>query len=70
MKKKRGLAAMTPEQRKRIASLGGKAAQATGKAHRWSSEEAAEAGRKGGLTSKKKRAQNKLDDHSTKTSGG
>lgn len=44
----RGWAAMTPETRQRIASLGGKAAHARGKAHQWTTEEAREAGRRGG----------------------
>lgn len=47
----RGFAAMEPEQQKRIASKGGKAAHQSGHAHEWSSAEAAEAGRKGGLAS-------------------
>jgi general stress protein YciG len=47
----RGFAALTPEQRREIASKGGRAAQRKGKAHRWTAEEAAEAGRKGGLAS-------------------
>jgi len=51
MKKKRGFAAMTPEQRRRIASLGGKAVQRSGKAHRYTHDEAVAAGRKGGLKS-------------------
>lgn len=47
-KARRGFASMTPERRREIASLGGKSAQAQGKAHRWDSEEAQAAGRKGG----------------------
>ena len=42
---------MTPAQRQKIASMGGKAAQRKGVAHRWSSEAARVAGRKGGLAS-------------------
>jgi general stress protein YciG len=42
---------MEPEQQKRIASKGGKAAHQSGHAHEWDSAEAAEAGRKGGLAS-------------------
>ncbi len=49
--KQRGFAAMEPEQQKRIASKGGKAAHQSGHAHEWDSAEAAEAGRKGGLAS-------------------
>lgn len=48
-KQKRGLALSTPEQRKVIASMGGKAAHLSGRAHEFTSEEAREAGRKGGL---------------------
>lgn len=44
----RGFAAMTPEERQRIARLGGVAAQAGGRAHRWTPAEAVEAGRDGG----------------------
>jgi general stress protein YciG len=45
---KRGFAAMDAEKRRRIASEGGKAAHQSGKAHKWTSTEAREAGRKGG----------------------
>lgn len=47
-KARRGFAAMSPEKQREIASLGGKAAQATGRGHRFTSEEARAAGRKGG----------------------
>lgn len=50
MKQKKGFAAMTPEQRKEIASTGGKAAHAKGKAYRFNSESAKTAGKKGGKT--------------------
>lgn len=49
-KRPRGFAAMTPERRKEIAQRAGKAAQATGKAHRYSADnpaEASEAGKRG-----------------------
>jgi uncharacterized protein len=49
-KKPRGFAAMTPEQRREIATRGGLGLQASGKAHRYTSEEAQAAGRKGGRT--------------------
>jgi hypothetical protein len=39
---------MSVEQRRRIASLGGKAAQARGTGHQWTKEEARAAGRVGG----------------------
>jgi len=51
----RGFAAMSPEERRRISALGGKAAHRKGTAHEWDLEQAAAAGRKGGLTSGKRR---------------
>jgi general stress protein YciG len=51
---RQGFAALSPEERTRIARLGGKAAWATGKAHRWDAESAAEAGRKGGSISRRR----------------
>ncbi|HEY8048470.1 MAG TPA: KGG domain-containing protein [Ramlibacter sp.] len=42
----RGFAAMSPEKKKEIASLGGRAAHACGRAHQFSSEEARAAGKK------------------------
>jgi hypothetical protein len=47
-KKPQGFAALTPERRKEIASLGGKAAHAQGVGHQWTEETARIAGRKGG----------------------
>lgn len=44
----RGFSAMDPAKQRRIASAGGKRAHEMGVAHRWSSDEAAAAGRKGG----------------------
>ena len=44
----RGFAAMDPEKQKEIASKGGKASHESGNAHEFNSEEAREAGRKGG----------------------
>jgi general stress protein YciG len=54
--KTRGLALMTPEQRSAIARIGGKAANAQGRAHTSTREAAAAAGRKGGLESGRRRA--------------
>jgi uncharacterized protein len=54
MKKKRGFAAMSESQRKAIARKGGQAAQQTGKAHRWTTAEAIDAGRKGGKVSQER----------------
>ena len=45
---KRGFASMSEEKVKEIASKGGKAAHQKGTAHEFNSEEAREAGRKGG----------------------
>lgn len=55
----RGFARLTVEDRKRISALGGKAAHEAGTAHTWSSEEAKEAGRKGGHALQKKIAEAK-----------
>lgn len=53
---KRGFAAMSPEKQREIASMGGKAAHAKGTAHQFTSEEAREAGRKGGTAVSRDRA--------------
>ena len=45
---KRGFASMDPAKQREIASKGGRAAHAQGKAHEFTSEEARAAGRKGG----------------------
>ncbi len=50
-KTRRGFAAMDPALQRRISSKGGKAAHAAGKAHQFTSEEAAAAGAKGGKAS-------------------
>ena len=47
-KKPQGFAAMDPKIRAEIARKGGKAAQASGTAHKFTTEEAREAGKKGG----------------------
>jgi len=44
----RGFAGMDADQQRQIASAGGRAAHASGHAHEFTSEEAREAGRKGG----------------------
>lgn len=51
-KKDRGFASMDRAKQREIASKGGKAAHAKGTAHEWTSAEATEAGRKGGLASR------------------
>lgn len=50
---RRGFASMDPTEQRRIASQGGKASHASGQGHKWTAEEAREAGRKGGLTSRR-----------------
>lgn len=47
---RRGFAAMNPEKQKEIATKGGRTAHQQGVAHKWNSEEAREAGKKGGLS--------------------
>lgn len=47
----RGFASMNKDKQKEIASMGGKAAHAKGTAHEFTSEEAREAGKKGGKAS-------------------
>jgi uncharacterized protein len=56
-KEDRGFASMDRAKQREIASKGGKAAHAKGTAHEWSSEEAREAGRKGGMASHRRRKQ-------------
>ena len=48
---------MDPEKQKAIASLGGRTAHQQGVAHKWNSEEARAAGRKGGQSSDSRRSQ-------------
>ena len=53
-KEDRGFASMDRGKQKEIASKGGKAAHQKGTAHEWTSEEARQAGRKGGMASHRK----------------
>jgi len=46
---RRGFASMDPDKQRSIASKGGKAAHAKGTAHEFTSDEAREAGRRGGM---------------------
>jgi general stress protein YciG len=50
---------MDRNKQREIASRGGKAAHQKGTAHEWTSEEAREAGRKGGMASHRRRQQQK-----------
>jgi general stress protein YciG len=54
-KNERGFAAMDPEQQREIARRGGRAAHESGNAHEFTSQEASEAGRKGGEAVSKNR---------------
>lgn len=53
---RRGFASMDPERRREIARQGGRSAHAKGVAHRWSVDEARQAGRKGGSVVSRDRA--------------
>ena len=56
-KEDRGFASMDRAKQREIASKGGKAAHTKGTAHEWTSEEAREAGRKGGMASHRRRGE-------------
>lgn len=60
-RKPRGFQTLTPERMHEIASAGGKAAQASGTAHKFTPEEAREAGRKGGLARAARRPQQPVE---------
>ena len=51
----RGFASMDRTKQREIARMGGRAAHVKGTAHEWSSEEAREAGRKGGMASHRRK---------------
>jgi len=53
--RRRGFAAMSRDRLREIASLGGRKAHQKGTAHRWTTEEARAAGRKGGHVSHPRR---------------
>lgn len=56
-KEDRGFASMDRSRQREIASRGGKAAHERGTAHEWTAEEARAAGRKGGISSHRRRLQ-------------
>ena len=63
-KEDRGFASMDRSKQRDIASKGGKAAHQKGTAHEWTSEEAREAGRKGGMAShRRKQEQEQQQQH-------
>ncbi|WP_297163057.1 KGG domain-containing protein [Thermogemmatispora sp.] len=53
----RGLAALSPERRREIASKGGRTSQSRGTAHQWTAEEASAAGKKGSARYARRRAE-------------
>ena len=61
-KEDRGFASMDRAKQREIASKGGKAAHQKGTAHEWTSEEAREAGRKGGMASHRRKQQQQGGD--------
>src|SRR5215212_5364994 len=62
---KRGFASMDPQRQREIASEGGRAAHEKGTAHEFTSEEAREAGRKGGQArSESNRSRNSSSNNS------
>src|SRR5688572_10918202 len=64
-KEDRGFASVDRAKQREIASKGGKAAHQKGTAHEWTSEEARDAGRKGGLASHRRRREQMLAGDST-----
>jgi general stress protein YciG len=70
-KEDRGFASMDRAKQREIASKGGKAAHQKGTAHEWTSEEARDAGRKGGIASHRRRreAMNKTSPAGETTTG-
>jgi uncharacterized protein len=60
-KEDRGFASMDRAKQREIASKGGKAAHQKGTAHEWTSEEARDAGRKGGIASHQRRREQMMN---------
>ncbi len=54
----RGFAGMNPQRQREIASMGGRAAHESGRAHEWSSAEARQAGHLGGIAARHHRQAN------------
>ena len=63
-KEDRGFASMDRNKQREIASKGGKAAHQKGTAHEWTSEEAREAGRKGGMASHRRKQEQQGNNES------
>lgn len=66
-KEDRGFASMDRNKQREIASKGGKAAHQKGTAHEWTSDEAREAGRKGGMASHRRKQQQMTDTTTNET---
>ena len=64
-KEDRGFASMDRSKQREIASKGGKAAHQKGTAHEWTSEEAREAGRKGGMASHRRKQEQQNEGSSS-----
>ncbi len=72
-KSNRGFASMDPQRQREIASEGGRAAHEKGTAHEFTSEEAREAGRKGGMArsaNRRKAMESSGGSHAGGNSGG
>ena len=68
-KEDRGFASMDRGKQREIASKGGKAAHQKGTAHEWTSEEAREAGRKGGMASHRRKQEQQGGGSSSSNEG-
>jgi len=71
-KSNRGFASMDPQRQREIASEGGRAAHEKGTAHEFTSEEAREAGRKGGMarSANRRNAMSQSGSSGSHASGG
>lgn len=69
-KEDRGFASMDRAKQREIASKGGKAAHQKGTAHEWTSEEARDAGRKGGIASHRRRREQSGGGQELSEAGG
>ena len=67
-KSNRGFASMDPQRQREIASEGGRAAHEKGTAHEFTSEEAREAGRKGGMARSANRRNATMNQNSASSS--
>ena len=68
-KSNRGFASMDPQRQREIASEGGRAAHEKGTAHEFTSEEAREAGRKGGQARSQNRRRAMASSESSGSNG-